>query len=86
MNLAESLDLIGALQKDMGQFTIMGFANNLTKEKYHIRFGDTEEMSSCSCHDWKKKAIFASIFSLYLGNFHLGIGTPYHHCTGIPHS
>ena len=51
MNLAESLDLIDALQKDMGQFTIMGFANNLSKEKYHIRFGVTEEMPSCSCRD-----------------------------------
>ena len=42
MSLAESLDLKGALQKGLGQFTIMDFANDLTKEKYHIRFGDTE--------------------------------------------
>ena len=63
MSLAESLDLTGALQKGMGQFSIMDFSNNLTKEKYHVRFGDTEEMPSCSCRDWKRKlAIFASIF------------------------
>ena len=87
MSLAESLDLKGALQNSMGQFTIMGFANNLTKEKCHIRFGDTEEMPSFSCHDWKKNwGILGNIFSLYLENFHIGIGTPYHHCTGIPHS
>ena len=49
MSLGESLDLTGALQKGMGQVTIMDFANNLTKEKYHIRFGDTEEMPSCRC-------------------------------------
>ena len=42
MSLAESLDLKGALQKGLGKFTIMDFANDLTKEKYHIRFGDTE--------------------------------------------
>ena len=62
MRLAESLDLKGALQKSMGQFTIMDFANNLTKEKYHIRFGDTEEMSSCSCHDWKKTGYICKHF------------------------
>ena len=50
MSLAGSLDLTCALQKDMGQFTIMDFANNQTKEKYYIRFGDTKEMPSCSCH------------------------------------
>ena len=44
ISLTESLDMKGALQKGMGQFTIVDFANNLTKEKYHIRFGDTEEM------------------------------------------
>ena len=49
MSLGESLDLTGTLQKGMGQFTIMDFANNLAKEKYHIRFGDTEEMPSCRC-------------------------------------
>ena len=55
MSLAESLDLKCALQKSMKcalkkgmrQFSIMDFANNLAKEKYHIRFGDTEEMPSC---------------------------------------
>ena len=61
MSLAKSLDLTGTLQKDMEQFTIMDFANDLTKEKYRIRFGDMEEMPSCSCHDWKKN--FANIFS-----------------------
>ena len=50
MSLAGSLDLTCALQKGMGQFTIMDFANNQTKEKYYIRFGDTKEMPSCSCH------------------------------------
>ena len=49
MSLGESLDLTGTLQKGMGQFTIMDFANNLAEEKYHIRFGDTEEMPSCRC-------------------------------------
>ena len=63
ISLAESLNLTGALQKGMGQFTIVDFANNLTKEKYHIRFGDTEEIPSCSCHDRKKHATFSSIFS-----------------------
>ena len=62
MSLAKSWDLTDALQRGMGQFTIIDFANNLTKEKYHIRFGDTEEMLSSSCHDWKKLAIFANIF------------------------
>ena len=62
MIVTESFDLTGALQKGMGQFTVLNFANNLTKEKYHIRFGDTEEMLSSSCHDWKKLAIFANIF------------------------
>ena len=63
MSFAESLDLTGALQKGMEQFTIMDFANNLTKEKHHIRFGDAEEMHSCSCHDWKKTGYLSSIFS-----------------------
>ena len=63
MSFAESLDLTGALQKGMEQFTIMDFANNLTKEKHHIRFGEAEEMPSCSCHDWKKTGYLSSIFS-----------------------
>ena len=69
MSLAKSLDLTGAFQKGMGQFTIMDFANNLTKGKYHIRFDDAEEMPSCSCRDWKKnwlsfQAIFLSIYKI----------------------
>ena len=66
MSLAKSLDLTGTLQKDMEQFTIMDFANDLTKEKYRIRFGGTEEMPSCSCHDWKKTLLifFLSIWEI----------------------
>ena len=63
----------------MGQFTIIDFANILTKEKYHIRFGDTEQMLSSSCHigkNWLSLQTF----------FHARIGTPYHHCTEIPRS
>ena len=46
----------------MGKFTVLNFANNLTKEEY-IRFGDTEEILCCSCHDWRKslQAFFPSI-------------------------
>ena len=69
MSLAKSLDLTGALQKGMGQFTIMDFANNLTKEKYHIRFGDTEEMPSCSCHDLKKTGYLCKHFFLVFRKF-----------------
>lgn len=49
ISLPESLNLTGALKKGMKQFTIEDFDNNPAKEKYHIRLGDTEEMSSCSC-------------------------------------
>ena len=64
ISLAESLDLTGALQKGMGQFSIMDFSNNLTKEKYHVKFGDTEEMPSCSCRDWKKNWLSLQAFFL----------------------
>ena len=69
MSLAKSLDLTGALQKGMGQFTIMDFANNLTKEKYHIRFDDAEEMPSCSCRDWKKTGYLSKQFFLVFTKF-----------------
>ena len=69
ISLADSLDLTGSLQKDMRQFTIMDFANNLTKEKYHIRFGDTEEMLSCSCHDKKKTGSLCKLFFLLFRKF-----------------
>ena len=69
ISLAKSLDLTDALQKGMGQFTIMDFANNLTKEKYRIRFGDTEEMPSFSCHDWKKSGYLCKHFFLVFRKF-----------------
>ena len=53
----------------MGQFTIMDFASNLTKEKYHIRFGDAEEMPSCSCRDWKKTGNLCKHFFLVFSKF-----------------
>ena len=46
ISLSKSLDLRDTLQKGMGQFAIVDFDNNLTKEKYYIRFGDTEEIPS----------------------------------------
>ena len=79
MSLAESLDLTGALQKGMGQFSIMDFSNNLTKEKYHVRFGDTEEMPSCSCRDWKKTGYLCKQFFLVFRRFpcwNLGVLSP----------
>ena len=53
----------------MGQFTIMDFSSNLTKEKYHIRFGDAEEMPSCSCGDWKKTGYLCKHFFLVFSKF-----------------
>ena len=47
----------------------MDFANNLTKEKYHIRFGDTEEILPCSCHDWKKTGYLCKKFFLVFRKF-----------------
>ena len=69
MSLVKSLDLTGAWQKGMGQFTIMDFANNLTKEIYHIRFYDAEEMPSCSCRDWKKTGYLCKHFFLEFRKF-----------------
>ena len=69
MSIARALDSSGVIRKDMGEFVIVDFIGNLTKEKYITKFGNDNCMPSCTCYNWRRTGYPCKHFFLIFEKF-----------------